>query len=161
MKNHYYVSIPVYAHEVFKYAGEVPLGMEYDYTEAFKRFGLTGLPGPDERDGPYDVLVLPSYKGEQINKMGEKFPEDYVPKQIMLTKRVPCRPLVTGGIVRRLWTKKSCRDSEDAAVQHASKNGWMLHYFDVDEEIAWIKAVERHKDIEVTLDKLTDKLETR
>ncbi len=163
MKNHYYISIPVYGHRVFKYAGEVPLGMESEYTEAFKRFGLTGLPGlpgPDEQDGPYDVLVLPSHKGDQVDEMGMEYPERYTPKQIVLTKRVRQTSTCTGGIHRQLWIKKSCRNSEDRGVQFAQTYGYMLHYFAVNEEFAWEKAVERHRDIEEARNELNIKMET-
>ena len=154
MKNHYYVSIPVYGHKVFKYAGEVPLGM--DYTEAFKRYGLTGLPGADEEDGPYDVLVFPSFRGNQIDDEWAEYPGEYIPKQIIMTKRIR----KTWSIARRIWTKKSCRDSEDAGVQFSQKYVWMLHYFGVDDEDAWAKAAERHIDIEEAMEKLSNKLET-
>jgi len=160
MKNHYYVSIPVYGHRIFKYAGEVPIGMEDDYTEAFKRFGPSGLQGSDEKDGPYKVLIFLSHRGDQVDERGVKYPEAYVPKQIILTKRVHQTSTCTGGISRHRWTKKSCRHREDTGVQFSQKHGWMLHYFNVDDEDAWTKAAERHRDIEKATNKLVNKLET-
>lgn len=160
MKNHYYVSIPIYGHRLFKYVGEVPIGNEYNYTEAFKRFGPSGVPGPDERDGPYDVQVFLSHRGDQVDERGMKYPEKYVPKQIILTKRFRQTAHCTGGISRHQWTKKSCRNSEDTGVQFSQKNGWMLHYFEVNDDDAWAKAVERHHDIEEAGRKLIDTLET-
>ena len=153
MKNHYYVSIPVYGHKVFKYVGEVPLGAEYNYTEAFKRYGLTGLPSVDEKYGPYDVLVFPSFRGDQIDDEGAKYPGEYIPKQIIMTKRIR-----GGSIARRVWTKKSYLGSEDAGCRFSQKYVWMLHYFGVDDEDAWNKAAERHRDIEEAQGKLANKL---
>ncbi len=160
MKNHYYVSIPIYGHRVFKYVGEVPIGKEYNYTEAFKRFGPSGVPGPDEQEGPYDVQVFPSHRGDQVDDRGLKYPKKYVPKQIILTKRIRQTVTCTGGVHRHRWTKKSCQNSEDIGVQFAHKHGFMLHYFGVGDEDAWVKAVERHIDIEESYRKLKDQLGT-
>ena len=138
---HYYVSIKALNHQVFKYAGYIHPLNEGAYRDAFEKYGVLGLPG--EETGPFKVLTFDEYKADRITEGGAPYGnQPYTPKQIILTKREGEK------IWRVMWSCQSSPEEEAEARDYTTKEGWMRHVFQVGDDTAWDKALERHEEIE-------------
>lgn len=143
---HFYVSIESHHHKVFKYAGYVPPLNEDAHRKAFKKYGCDGLPGLGA-PGPFRVIAFDEYKADRIVEDGTPFGDQpYHPKQIILTQRD-----AEGSVWRVLCSRKSSPKEEESSRDYAEEEGWIRHIFQVGDDTAWDKALERHEEIEKTI----------
>ena len=142
---HYYVSIDALQHKVFKYAGYVHPLNEDAYRKAFEKYGPLGLPNGQPRImRPFKVLTFDEYMADRITEDGSPYGDQpYTPKQIILTWRDD-----KSTVWRVIWTHKSSPKEEEDARVTAEEGVWMRHVFQVGDETAWDKALERHEEIE-------------
>lgn len=140
---HVYVSIQALSHDVFKYAGYVPLLNAEDYCKAYEEHGPTGLPGDHLVTEPCSVLMLESYIAGRITGMGKPYGQQtYQPKQLIMTKRDGEK------VLRMMWARNSRQLDENFGQKWALENGWMMHAFRPGDNGVWDKAKEQHEEIE-------------
>jgi len=139
---HVYVSIPALGHKVFKYAGYQSVDSN-DNNQWHRENGITGS-SEEIVAGPYRVMVTYEYLGDRINEWGEAYgePEDYVPKQFVVTKRHE------GKVICDLWIARSVYGDDERLRTRSINSGGMLHCFQIELEYALDLAVQRHEEIE-------------
>jgi len=139
---HVYVSIPALSHKVFKYAGYQSNDTN-EHNQWHREKGVTGT-SEEIVAGPYRVMVTYEYLGDRITEWGEAYgePEDYVPKQFVVTKRREDR------IICDLWIARSVYGDDERCRARAINAGGMLHCFQIKLECALNLAVQRHEEIE-------------
>ncbi len=139
---HYYVSIPALDHRVFKYAGYQ--SNDTGILDGYREHGITG--SEDEiADGPYHVLASDEYLGDRIDADLQPYdePMDFVPKQVVITRKLGDTVLVHGRMHR------TYPGDDERFRRQTLHNGGMLHTFQLDETEDPSKAIAQHIEIEL------------
>jgi len=139
--SHFYVSIPAACHKIFKYAGYVHPLNEDAHRKTFEKIGING--SADEVRHGCQVLSFDEYLGDRITGDGEPYgKQPYTPKQIILTKREGDK------ILRLMWSCKSSPGDEEHGRIYAKNEGCMMHCRPVNDETAWDRVIQMHREIE-------------
>ncbi len=139
---HYYVSIPALDHRILKYAGYH--SNDVGVLDGYKKHGVIG--SEDEiTDGPWRVLASNEYLGDRIDLDLQPYgnPPDFVPKQIVLTKKLGDTVTID------TWVRRTYPGDDARLMQKARISGCMLHCVPVDEKLADASAITKHIEIEL------------